>query len=167
MQRTPHRDHAWLPYWPVAPRLAGGAGIGYGHGLEPDEHVALLEEQGVGAILSLTAEPQIPANGWVRKLHPLPGMMPPRDVAEMELLVAWVEQQRASGRCVFVHCLAGKGRTGTILAGWLMKHRGLGATAAINHLRARQPAAVESEAQEQFVERYEDWLGSQRRLPSN
>lgn len=164
MQRTPHRDHAWLPYWPVAPGLAGGAGIGFGTGIAPEEHVALWEEQGVAAILSLTPEPHVPSNGWVRKLHPLPGMRPPRDVAEMELLVAWVEQQRASGRHVLVHCLAGKGRTGTVLAGWLMRHRGLGATAAINHLRQRQPAAVESAEQEAFLDRYEGWLRGQGRL---
>lgn len=164
MQRTPHRDHAWVPYWPVAHGLAGGAGIGYAEGLAPEEHVALLEAQGVGAILSLTDEPRVPSNGWVRKLHPLPGLMPPRSVEEMELLVGWVQQQRDAGRGVFVHCLAGKGRTGTVLAGWLMRHRVLTATQAINHLRARQPAAVESPQQEQFLDAYEAWLRAQRRL---
>jgi atypical dual specificity phosphatase len=144
--------------------LAGGAGIGFATGLQPAEHVALLEQQGVSAILSLTPEPEVPSNGWVRKLHPLPGMMPPRDMTEMELLVGWVEQQRASGKHVLVHCLAGKGRTGTVLAGWLMRHQGRSATQAINHLRARQPAAVESPEQEGFLDAYEAWLGSQRRL---
>lgn len=164
MQRIPHREHAWLPYWPVAPNLAGGAGIGFGDGCTPQEHTAVWERQGVGAILSLTAEPRIPSNGWVRKLHPLPGMMPPRSIAEMEVLVGWVEQQRSAGQHVLVHCLAGKGRTGTVLAGWLMKHRGHSATQAINHLRARQPAAVESPEQEGFLDAYEGWLRGQRRL---
>ena len=163
VQRTPHRDHAWLPWWPVAPRLGGGAGIGFGTGIAPNEHVALLEEQGVKAILSLTHEPQVPRNGWVRKLHPLPGLMPPRDIAEMEHLVDWIEQQRARGT-VYVHCLAGKGRTGTILAGWLMKQRDWTATEAINHLRYRQPAAVESPEQEAFLEQYERHLTRQRTL---
>lgn len=164
MHRTPHREHDWLPYWPVAARLGGGAGIGFGAGVTPEEHVALLEHFGVSAILSLTPEPRVPANGWVRKLHPLPGLRPPCDVAEMELLVGWVERQRSAGRHVLVHCLAGKGRTGTVLAGWLMRHRGLTATGAINHLRARQPAAVESAEQEAFLDAYEGWLGRQRRL---
>jgi dual specificity protein phosphatase-like protein len=163
VQRIPHRDHAWLPWWPVAPRLGGGAGIGFGEGLTTQEHVALLEEQGVRAILSLTAEPQVPQNGWARKLHPLPGMMPPRDMVEMETLVAWVEAQRSQGT-VYVHCLAGKGRTGTVLAGWLMKQRRWTATEAINHLRARQPSAVESPEQEQFLESYEQHLAQQRTL---
>lgn len=161
--RTPPRDHAWLPYWPVASGLAGGAGIGFAHGLTPEEHVALLEAQGVTAILSLAPEPRVPRNGWVRRLHPLPGMMPPRDVAEMEELVGWVEQQRAAGRHVLVHCLAGKGRTGTVLAGWLMRHRGMGCTDAINHVRSRQPAAVESPEQERFLDAYGAWLAGQRR----
>lgn len=163
MHRTPHRDHAWLPFWPVAPNLAGGAGFGFAEGIHPDEHVALLHEQGVRSVLSLTAEPQCPSNGWVRKLHPLPGMMPPRDFDEMELLVAWVEAQRKLGT-VYVHCLAGKGRTGTVLAGWLMKQRRWTATEAINHLRQRQPAAVESPQQERFLEDYEAWLTLQRTL---
>jgi len=158
VQRTPHRDHAWLPYWPVTNRLAGGAGIGFATGIAPHEHVALLNEMGVTHILSLTPEPHVPRNGWTRKLHPLPGMMPPRDMAEMEKLVAWVEEQRAAGGHVLVHCLAGKGRTGTVLAGWLMRHRRMGATQAINHLRMRQPAAVESPEQEGFLEKYEAWL---------
>lgn len=158
MQRTPQRDHAWLPYWPVCAGLGGGAGIGYAEGLLPEQHMALLEELGVGAILSLTPEPVVPENGWLRKLHPLPGLQPPRDYAEMEHLVAWLEQQRAAGKHVFVHCLAGKGRTGTVLAGWLMRTRGWDATRAINHVRARQPAAVESREQEGFLDRYEAWL---------
>ena len=164
MQRTPHREHGWLPLWPVGPHLSGGAGIGYAEGIRAAEHVALLEQEGVGAILSLTPEPQVPANGWVRKLHPLPGLKPPRDFREMEALVAWVEQQRSRGKHVHVHCLAGKGRTGTILAGWLMRHRGWSATQAINHLRDRQPAAVESREQEDFVDRYESWIRGQERL---
>lgn len=159
------REHAWLPYWPVAPGLAGGAGIGYGAGVKVEEHVALWEEMGVSHILSLTAEPQIPSNGWQRRLHPLPGMMPPRDFGEMEDLVGWVEQQRAGGGHVLVHCLAGRGRTGTVLAGWLMKHRGWSATQALNHLRQRQPAAVESPEQELFLDRYEAWLRHQMRIP--
>jgi atypical dual specificity phosphatase len=82
----------------------------------------------------------------------------------MELLVDWIEARRRAGGHVYVHCLAGKGRTGTVLAGWLMRHRGLDATQAINHLRARQPAAVESPEQEAFLDAYEAWLGAQRRL---
>ena len=143
----------------MAPGLAGGAGIGFADGIRPERHVVLLEEERVGAILSLTAEPSIPSNGWVRKLHPLPGMAPPRDRAEMDHLVDWIEGQRAAGKSVFVHCLAGKGRTGTVLAGWLMRTRGWTATRAINHLRQRQPAAVESQEQEGFLEAYESWIG--------
>lgn len=164
VRRIPQREHAWLPYWPVVPGLAGGAGIGYGEGLAREEHVALWEEMGVSAVLSLTAEPQVPGSGWVRKLHPLPGMMPPSCIEEMEELVGWVEAQRAAGRHVLVHCLAGKGRTGTVLGGWLMKHRGWTATQAINHLRGRQPSAVESPRQEAFLDGYEAWLRTQRRL---
>jgi atypical dual specificity phosphatase len=155
VQRTPHREHAWLPYWPVASRLAGGAGFGYATGISLDEHVALLEQMGVTHILSLTPEVEVPRNGWTRRLHALPGMMPPRDAREMDELVAWVEQQRSAGGHVLVHCLAGKGRTGTVLAGWLIRHRGMTATQAINHLRSRQPAAVESPEQESFLEMYE------------
>ncbi len=45
-----------------------------------------------------------------------------------------------------VHCLAGQGRTGTVLAAWLIRQ---GATTddAILEIRAACPQAVENEAQ--------------------
>lgn len=39
--------------------------------------------------------------------------------------VDFIQSQVEDGRNVFVHCAKGRGRSATLIAGWLMKHRGM------------------------------------------
>jgi atypical dual specificity phosphatase len=48
------------------------------------------------------------------------------------------------GKGVAVHCLGGNGRTGTLLAAWLVWAKGWGAGAAVREVRGVRPGAVES-----------------------
>jgi atypical dual specificity phosphatase len=54
---------------------------------------------------------------------------------------------------VAVHCTAGKGRTGTVLAAYLVT-TGLSAHAAIDRVRHLRPGSVETPDQEEAVEEF-------------
>jgi protein-tyrosine phosphatase len=74
--------------------------------------------------------------------------------AEMKGLVDWLDQRLADGARVMVHCVGGLGRSGLVAASFLTG-RGLTAAEAIAEVRrTRSPRAVESTAQEDFIERF-------------
>ena len=72
----------------------------------------------------------------------------------------FIDGQRAHNRNVAVHCLMGQGRTGTILAAYLIRS-GQTPEEALKTLRSLCPGAVENPVQERalqaFAER-RDWI---------
>ncbi len=74
--------------------------------------------------------------------------------------LSFIDQQRLLGRAVDVHCLAGQGRTGTVLAAYLIR-RGMPPDAAVQEVRVRCPGAVGSDLQEQALRLFaarRDWI---------
>jgi len=57
-----------------------------------------------------------------------------------------------------VHCAAGKGRTGTILAAYLLKNENLTAEQAIKKIRNLRPGSIQSNIQEMTISMYENYL---------
>ncbi|HET8986298.1 MAG TPA: cyclin-dependent kinase inhibitor 3 family protein [Trueperaceae bacterium] len=76
-------------------------------------------------------------------------------VPEVFELIGDVRDALAKGRTVVIHCRGGQGRTGMLAAAVLTSY-GHGADAAIALVRAVQPRAVESSAQQRFVENAAD-----------
>ncbi|MGI5819927.1 MAG: dual specificity protein phosphatase family protein [Armatimonadota bacterium] len=67
---------------------------------------------------------------------------------------SYVDRHTREGCAVGVHCLAGLGRTGTLIACYLVT-RGLSAEDAIAQVRRARPGSVQTELQEKAVERWE------------
>ena len=128
-----------------------------------DEDLAWLKQQGIGAILSLTETPLVEealARHGLESLHePVEDFHAPTPAQLMRAL-EFIDWQRAQGQGVAVHCLAGQGRTGTVLAAYLIR-AGSSAEEAIQQLRVICPGAVESEVQQRALEDFatsRDWI---------
>lgn len=62
-----------------------------------------------------------------------------------------VEDANAKGEGVGVHCLHGYGRTGTMLACYLVKHKKITGVDAIHEIRALRHGSIETSEQEKAV----------------
>ena len=108
--------------------------------------VEWLTKVGINSILTLTVHP-LPSE-YTKDLDVVLGHVPmgdhqPPDQAALGRAVEFVEGQMRSGRTVLVHCLAGEGRTGCVLAAYLIKARNVGADEALSVLRKAKPEFVE------------------------
>lgn len=91
--------------------------------------------------------------------HPIPDGYPPESPDQLRAILRAVRDGRANGN-VAVACMGGVGRTGTIAACALVD-AGLTADEAIATVRAiRHPRAVETDAQERFVQAYAEVRGA-------
>ena len=115
-----------------------------------DEDLAWLASRGIGAVLSLTEEPlaagALARHGMAESHLPVDDLRAP-SAAQLDAALAFIDEQRLLGRRVLVHCLVGQGRTGTILAAYLIRG-GLDADEALREVRAVCPDAVGSAEQE-------------------
>jgi atypical dual specificity phosphatase len=116
------------------------------------EDLTYLRRQGVGAIVSLTEYPldvrAIEAYGFQYLHLPIPDYHPPTVEQVLDFL-RFMERQRGAGATV-VHCAAGQGRTGTVLACALVD-RGMSAEEAIRTVRRLRPPSIDTDSQEAFV----------------
>ena len=154
-------------YWLIEDMLAGcprpGARNRVDDAATIDADLRWLSWQGIGALLSLTEQP-LPAGAAARhglsELHlPVTDLTSPSP-AQLAEALAFIDQHTAWGRAVAVHCLMGQGRTGTVLAAWLIRS-GQACNDAIAELRSVCPDAIGSPAQERALEAYarqRDWL---------
>ena len=135
--------------WALPGRLAGFGLLG----APSPQALSALRDEGVGALVSLTEQPvagALVSTLGMRYLHlPIPDMTPPAH-AQMEAFVDFVDACHLEGLGVAVHCRAGLGRTGTMLAAFLI-HQGTACQQAINQVRRLRPGSVETAAQEQAL----------------
>ncbi len=78
----------------------------------------------------------------------------PEDYNKFNEVILRVMKQAESGRNIVVHCLAGVGRTGLVLAAIAKKHLGLDGESAIQWIRDYIPGSIETFAQESFIHEY-------------
>ncbi len=108
-----------------------------------------IVNQGVKSIVTMT-ENSLP-DEWVQSidyLHvPTPDLTAP-DMDRIESAVDFINEQINNGQPVMVHCAAGMGRAGTILACYFVKYKKLTAEKAIEKIRNDRPGSIQSEVQE-------------------
>ncbi|MDA4114953.1 MAG: dual specificity protein phosphatase family protein [Thaumarchaeota archaeon] len=112
-----------------------------------------LKENGVTAILTLTEEP-LPAD-WTRGIenrHISLSDHAPLGAPQMRLGADYIASALAEGKVVLVHCLAGKGRTGCVLAAYMMAYEGKTARQAIGELRSTRGGSVEAPQERNVLE---------------
>jgi atypical dual specificity phosphatase len=121
------------------------------------EQLAWLRGQGVDILITLTEEPLprtwVDAAGLLGVHVPVPDMDVPR-TDQLEQVMSVIDKARAGGMGVAIHCLAGRGRTGTVLAAYFV-HRGLSAREAIQKVRDLRPGSIEVPEQEEAIRAFE------------
>ena len=141
--------------WLIEEKLAG-SGIPTSH-----DELEWILNQGVKSIVTMT-ENALPEN-WIKDidyLHvPTPDFTAP-DMDKIDTAVDFIHEQISENQSVMVHCAAGMGRAGTILACYLVKYRNYSAQDAITKVRKERPGSIQSEVQELAIGYYEKHVKS-------
>jgi len=117
------------------------------------EELAWLRQQGIQVLLSLTEEP--PRRDWIEEAgllvyhEPLEDMEPPTQ-KQLDRVVSAMVKAMTHEMGVAVHCGAGLGRTGSVLAAYFVT-RGETATTAIARVRQLRPGSIETEEQAEAI----------------
>lgn len=140
--------------WLRPGELAGTPLPGVFH--DRDYDLAALRRVGIRHLINLT-EQETPADvvarfGIASHWFPVVDMMPPT-IAQAEAICALIERLVVAGEPVAVHCRAGLGRTGTVLAMSLI-HNDHGALEALEAVRRIEPRWVQSPTQVAALETF-------------
>lgn len=133
--------------WVDSPHLAGMARPGSADDLR------WLRQAGIELLVSLSEDP-LP-RPWVNDAGLLSVHVPVLDLTapterQFDTVLDAILRAKKSGMGAAVHCLAGLGRTGTVLAGYFVS-QGLDADAAIEKVRTLRPGSIETHEQERAV----------------
>jgi protein-tyrosine phosphatase len=74
------------------------------------------------------------------------------DVATLDRGAEYLSARLKEGKTVLVHCLAGEGRTGCVLAAYLIKEEQLGPLEALKRLREVKATFVERDQEKAVME---------------
>ncbi|MFC1639462.1 dual specificity protein phosphatase family protein [Gemmatimonadota bacterium] len=144
--------------WVVDQQLAGMPRPGTGTSLEGD--LTFLAEQGIDLLISLTEkalDASALAEAQIESLHlPVPDFRPPALDQQIEFVERTSQKIRDGGR-VGVHCTAGMGRSGTMLATYLV-FLGSPPGEAIAKVRELRPGSIETAEQEDAIRAYYEYL---------
>ena len=136
--------------WIIEKKLAGSAIP------TSKEEVDWLKEEGVKSIVTIREEPL--EEEWLEDVNYLHIHSNDMGVPEFDDLINSVDflhQRITNDEPVMVHCLAGLGRTGTILACYLIKYEQMSADDAIQKVRNERHGSIQSFSQEEIIFRFE------------
>jgi atypical dual specificity phosphatase len=131
------------------------------------EDLQWLRRNGVDVLISLTEDP-LPRHwlndtGMLAVSIPVPDMSPPTQ-RQLDHVIGTISKANASRMGVAIHCAAGLGRTGTVLAAYFVS-KGMSAREAMVKVRDLRPGSVETAEQELAIERFASRRTSRDRDP--
>lgn len=147
--------------WIIAGKLAGSGQPGLMN--PPKEDWEFIEAAGIRLLVTLTERPLAPSPEplAIQSLHfPISDMGIPSTPRAVDHLCQTILAAIDEGLPTLVHCKAGIGRTGTILACCLVA---LGRTPsqAMLELRRNHPSYIQTDVQERFIDHYGEFLARQ------
>jgi atypical dual specificity phosphatase len=123
-----------------------------------DHDLLLLDKTGVTHLITLTEadfDQDALHRHHLKNTHlPIFDRKAP-STSQMHMLLVRMQRLIDAGEVLAVHCKAGLGRTGLVLAAWLVRDGGLGAETAIERLRKIHPGFIQSDEQLAFLHAYE------------
>lgn len=129
-----------------------------------EQDIIWLKEQGILALVRMAElhrakvdSVQIKRIGLSDCHEPTADFTAPKQ-AQIDRMISFIIGSLAEGRPVGISCGAGLGRTGTILACYLVK-RCLSSEEAIGEVRKRRPGSIETKEQEMAIRTYASRLG--------
>ncbi len=123
---------------------------------DSQEDLEWLRRQGIDLLISLTEDP--PLQRWINDVglllvhEPVVDMEAPTQ-EQLDRCLNAILKANASKLGAAVHCGAGLGRTGVVLACYFV-HQGLSANNAIARVRRRRPGSIETDEQSDAVVEY-------------
>ncbi|MEM3074062.1 MAG: dual specificity protein phosphatase family protein [Nitrososphaerales archaeon] len=128
------------------------------------EDLKFLKDSGVDCLIrladideTLVSSKDVLEAGLEDYHEPVPDYCPPSQ-AQLDRLVHYIDTKIKEGKRVAVSCRAGVGRTGTLLACYLI-YTGLNYEAALARVRENRLGSVKTSQQESAVKRYALRLG--------
>ena len=122
---------------------------------ESQEELEGLKKEGIKAIVSLTGtplNPEVVSRFGFEYLHAHISGAPTIDL--LDEIVRFIDLKNGESKAVLIHCGEGIGRTGTVLAAYLVYH-GMAAEEAIKRVRQLRPGSIQNLEQENAVREYE------------
>jgi atypical dual specificity phosphatase len=120
------------------------------------EDFTWLRQQGIEVLMSLTEDR--PRRDWAEEANLLVFHEPMEDMEappleQLERCVSAILKANAKKMGVAVHCGAGLGRTGVVLAAYLVA-KGMSAQNAVARVRRLRPGSIETDEQAEAVEHF-------------
>ena len=116
-------------------------------------------DQGIKSVVTIREEPL--DESWTRDinyLHVLSNDMGVPEFNDLIDTVDFIHRRITSNEPVLVHCLAGMGRTGVILACYLVKYQNMSADEATQKVREERSGSIQSYPQEEIIFQFEKSL---------
>ena len=123
------------------------------------DEVEWAVKQGIKSIVTIREEPL--DENWIKDvnyLHILSNDMGVPEFVDLGSAVDFIHRRITNNEPVMVHCLAGLGRTGTILACYLVKYQNMSADEAIQKVREERSGSIQSYPQEEIIFRFSKTL---------